>query len=81
MTNKPMDKKLIIGLSITVFGLAMFMGSLQYVPQYGYMAPFTMSLILIGGLAFILHSFGSARAPVVRIERGSSWMSLRRTLS
>jgi len=61
-----MNKKLILGLAVTVIGAVVFMGSLQHVQEYGYMAPFTMSLILIGGLAFSVYSFRSGRVPVIR---------------
>ncbi|MFQ6075084.1 MAG: zinc ribbon domain-containing protein [Candidatus Bathyarchaeia archaeon] len=61
-----MDKKLILGLAVTIIGLVMFTGSLQHVQEYGYMAPLTMSIILIGGLAFTVYSFRSGRAPVIK---------------
>lgn len=61
-----MDKRIILGLAVTLVGLVMFTGSLQYVQEYGYMAPFTMGIILVGGLAFTAYSYVSGRAPTVR---------------
>lgn len=70
-----MDKKLVVGLAVTVIGAVVLMGSLQYVKEYGYMAPFTMSLVLVGGLAFTVYSFRSGRAPVMK-EREKAVMDV-----
>lgn len=70
-----MDKRLVVGLAVTTIGAVLLAGSLQYVKDYGYMAPFTMGLVLIGGVAFTVYSFRSGRAPVMR-EREKTVMNV-----
>ena len=48
-----MNKRKILGVIITIFGLIMVGGSMGSVEQYGIAAPISMSLIVILGLALI----------------------------
>lgn len=48
-----MNKRKFFGIIITIFGLVMVGGSMGSVEQYGVVAPISMSLIVIFGLALI----------------------------
>ena len=48
-----MNKRKIVGIIIILFGLAMVGGSLGSVETYGVIAPISMALIVVVGLAVI----------------------------
>lgn len=53
MLNKNMNKRKIIGIILVLFGLVMVGSSLGSVETYGIVAPISMALIVVIGLAVI----------------------------
>lgn len=48
-----MNKRKIWGIIVTIFGIIMVGGSMGSIEQYGVVAPITMFIIVLAGLAMI----------------------------